>query len=63
MKTVVFCLLILGLAAPVLAQMTTIPQSSNPLDSLLQQYKPGDNARQQVQEQGGLHFSFGNPLY
>ncbi len=63
MKTVVICLLILGLAAPALAQMTTIPQSSNPLDRLLQQYKTGDNARQQAQEQGGFHMSIGNPLY
>jgi hypothetical protein len=63
MKTVVFCLLILGLAAPALAQITINPQSSNPLNSLLQQYKTGDNSRQQSQEQSGFHISFGNPLH
>ena len=62
MKTVVFCLLILGVAAPVLAQMTINPQSSNPLNSLLQQYQNPNNPRQQSQESRGLHFSIGNPL-
>ncbi|MGC1405043.1 MAG: hypothetical protein WA974_19205 [Thermodesulfobacteriota bacterium] len=63
MKPVILCLLILCLAAPVSAQMVINPQSSNPLNSLLQQYKTRDNSSQQSQEQGGFHFSFGNPLY
>ena len=63
MKTGVICLLILGLATPASAQMTTIPQSSNPLTSLLQQYQNPNNPRQQSQESESFHMSIGNPLY
>jgi hypothetical protein len=63
MKLVILCLLILFMAAPVSAQMTITPQSSNPLDSLLQQYKSGNNPHQQPEEQSGFHVSFGNPFY
>ena len=63
MKPVILCLLILCLAAPVSAQMVINPQASNPLNSLLQQYKTRDNSSQQAQEQGGFHMSFGNPSY
>ena len=63
MKPVILSLLILFFAAPVSAQMTITPQSSNPLDSLLQQYKSGNNPHQQPEEQSGFHASFGNPSY
>jgi hypothetical protein len=61
MKMVVFCLLILGLAAPVWAQTTIIPQSSNPLNSLLQQYQT--NPQQQQSQKFGFNMGFGNPFY
>jgi hypothetical protein len=63
MKPVILCLLILSLAAPVSAQMTINLQSSNPLDSLLQQYKSGNNPYQQPEEQSGLHVGIRNPYY
>ena len=63
MKPVILCLLILSLAAPVSAQVTIYPQSSNPLDSLLQQFKSGKNPQTEPQELGGFHVSFANPRY
>jgi hypothetical protein len=68
MKTVVFCLFILGLAAPVWAQITIIPQSSNPLNSLLQQYQTQTNTtqtnpQQQQSQKFGFNMGFGNPFY
>src|SRR5271157_2197302 len=63
MKTVVFCLLILGLAAPVLAQITITPQSPNPLNSLLQQYQNPNNPRQHSEESGAFQIGIGNPFY
>ena len=63
MKPVILCLLILSLAAPVSAQVTIYPQSSNPLDSLLQQFKSGKNPNQQPEELSGFHVSFANPKY
>jgi len=63
MKPVILCLLILFLAAPVSAQMTITPQSSNPLDNILQQFKSGNNPHQEPQELYGFHVSFANPRY
>jgi len=63
MKTVILGLLILSLAAPVSAQVTITPQSLNPLDNLLQQFKPGKNPNQEPEIQTGFHVSFANPRY
>ena len=63
MKTVVICLLILGLAAPALAQITIIPQSPNPLNSLLQHYQTKTNPQQQSEESGGFQIGTGNPFF
>lgn len=63
MKTAFFCLLILALAAPVSAQITIIPQSSNLLNSLLQQYQTKTNPQQQSEESGGFQIGIGNPFY